>query len=242
MTTHGIFEPLLFAVLVALPLIEWRWNWPRYLHKLAAGVPGARMGHYRSLILEEWALTVCFLAAWAISGHPWAGLMVGHTSTEQLEVGLIFVCLLVALLYSQRIAILKRPETVERLRARLQYAEPLLPHTPAERRVFWLVSATAGVCEEVLYRGFMLWYIAQFAGPIAAILLSSGLFGLGHIYLGYAHVLRTAIFGLFLALIVYCSGSLWPVILLHAAMDWNSGELGFRMLTAKADSSSNATA
>jgi len=67
-------------------------------------------------------------------------------------------------------------------------------------------------------------------GVVAAVILSSLLFGIGHIYLGRAHVPKTALAGLFFACLALASGSLLPAMLLHAAMDWNSGELGFRIL------------
>jgi membrane protease YdiL (CAAX protease family) len=155
---------------------------------------------------------------------------------------------MVLVFWRQRRAILARPATVERLRKRLEFAGPLLPHTLAERRLFWAVSATAGICEETLYRGFLTWYIARwmeplasnptgyFSGPLVvpwiAILLSSLIFGLGHIYLGVKQVPRTAVVGLVLAGLAWLSGSLWPSIILHAAIDWNSGELGFAILNS----------
>ena len=43
--THEIFDHVLFALLLIVPLIEWRWNWPRYLARLAAGVPNVRLHH-----------------------------------------------------------------------------------------------------------------------------------------------------------------------------------------------------
>jgi len=76
----------------------------------------------------------------------------------------------------------------------------------------------------------MVWYLGIWMGPIAAVILSSILFGFGHIYMGVAQVPRTATVGLVFALVAFASGSLWPAILLHAAIDWNSGELGFHIL------------
>jgi membrane protease YdiL (CAAX protease family) len=143
---------------------------------------------------------------------------------------LIYALLFFLIFWRQRRRILARPAVVERLEKRLDYAEPLLPHTLGERRLFWVVSATAGICEETLYRGFLTWYIAGWTGPWAAIVLSSLIFGLGHVYLGVAQVPRTFLVGLVLALLAYFSGSLWPSIVLHAAIDWNAGELGYALL------------
>ena len=41
---HGIFDDVLFALLLAVPIIEWKWTWPRYLARLKTGVAGVRRG------------------------------------------------------------------------------------------------------------------------------------------------------------------------------------------------------
>lgn len=43
--------------------------------------------------------------------------------------------------------------------------------------------------------------------------------------------------GLILSGIALLSTSLWPATLLHAALDWNPGELGFLMLGEAGDTS-----
>jgi len=234
MQTHSLFDHLLVAVLLAAPLINRRWGWPRYLRRLAAGVPGARLKFLRGEVAAQWVLTLSLLAAWATLHRPWVGLILGGGFTLRLALGLAFAALLIGVLWLQRRAILRRPKAVERLRVSMAHAEPLLPHTAAERRLFWLVSATAGACEEILFRGFLTWYFAVWVGPVAAVLLSSAVFGFGHIYLGWKRVPQTALLGLFFALIALATGSLWPAMVLHAAIDWNSGELGFRLLSQPA--------
>lgn len=230
-----VFNAILFAILLVLPVVEARWNWPLYLKRLAANTPNARLRHFRSLLLWEWALALSFLLSWAASGRPWASMVTGHASAIQTWLCLLFAGLSIVVFWRQRRSILARPQSMVRLRDRLDYAKPLLPHTQAERKLFWLVSVTAGLCEETLYRGFLTWYIAGWTGPWAAIVLSSLIFGLGHVYLGLAHVPRTFLVGLVLAVLAYFSGSLWPSIVIHAAMDWNAGELGYALLSKPRD-------
>jgi membrane protease YdiL (CAAX protease family) len=173
------------------------------------------------------------LGYWAFRSRPFAALHLAGGTSWRFYTGLGFVAGLIGVLYLQRRAILARPERIERVRAALAYAEPLLPHSPAERRVFWVVSLTAGVCEEMLYRGFLFWYLAVWTGPIAAALLSALLFGAGHVYLGPWQIPKTGFIGLLFVFVMLASGSIWPAMLLHAAIDWNSGELGYAVLTAK---------
>jgi membrane protease YdiL (CAAX protease family) len=236
---HGIFDDIFFALLLAIPLIEWKRTWPRYLARLKTGAPGVRRGFYRTLIAEEWIASACLLGWWALRARPWSRLLLAGTATPlsmgippplRPWAGLALVVLLAGFLILQKKAILARPEAMERIRPKLAYAEPLLPHTAEERRLFWLVSLTAGACEEIFFRGFLIWYLMAWMGPLMAVLLSSALFGAGHIYMGWAQAPKTALLGLILAFIALGSASLLPAMLLHAALDWNSGELGYRVL------------
>ena len=97
-------------------------------------------------------------------------------------------------------------------------------------------DALFGCCQlllaEIIYRGFLIWLVTKWTGLIAAVVISSIVFGLGHIYLGVAQVPRTAIIGFVLAMVVVASGSILPSIMIHSAIDLNSGEIGFRVAQA----------
>ena len=234
---HGIFDNALFVLLLSIPLIEWKWTWPRYLKRLATGAPGVRARLLPHADCGEWIPAACLLGWWARKGAAVERAAAGGTTTPLQDrafhaaapVGRACVAGAAGRLSdSQRKAILARPERMERVRPKLAYAEPLLPHTAEERRLFWLVSLTAGECEEIFFRGFLIWYLMAWMGPLMAVLLSSALFGTGHIYMGWAQAPKTGLVGLILAFMALGSASLLPAMLLHAALDWNSGELGYR--------------
>ena len=232
MIHHTIVDHLFLALLLAVPLVEWKWSWPRYLAKLASGTSDARLDRYRKLIAGEWIPTLGLILYWVLAGRSLADLRLTGDTPLRLGLGIIYVVLLIGALVWQRRALLARPDRRARVRKALKFGEPLIPHTESERRLFWLVSATAGCCEEIFFRGFLTWYLSAWIGSIAAVLLASLLFGLGHVYLGVAQVPKTAMVGLILAIVVSLTGSLWPAMLLHAAVDWNSGELGFKLLSS----------
>lgn len=234
---HTLFDHAVFALLLLVPLIEWKWSWPRHLAHIAADPANARLIHYRRLLIGEWVPTLTLLAMWTVLDRPWSALSLAGTAPLRLCLGLAYVIALIVLLVFQRRALLSRPDRRARVRKALAYGEPLMPHTALERKFFWAVSLTAGVCEEILFRGFLAWYLMAWMGPIGAVIAASLLFGLGHVYLGIAQVPKTAMIGLILAIVVGLTGSLWPAMLLHAAVDWNSGELGFRLLGAHRDAS-----
>ena len=230
MSQRTIVDHMFLALLLLVPLIEWKWSWPRHLAKLAGGGPNVRLHYYCKLVIGEWIPTICLLAYWGKLGRRWADLHLGGDTPLRLGLGVVYVVLLIGLLVWQRRAMLRRPDSRARMRRALAYADPLLPHTQAERRLFVVVSVTAGVCEEILYRGFLAWYLSAWMGPVAAVVLASLLFGAGHVYLGLSQVPKTAFIGLIFGVVVALTGSLFPAMLLHGAVDWNSGEMGFRLL------------
>ncbi|HEV2340320.1 MAG TPA: CPBP family intramembrane glutamic endopeptidase, partial [Candidatus Acidoferrales bacterium] len=102
----------------------------------------------------------------------------------------------------------------------------------SDRHWFWLLSITAGICEEIIFRGFLMWLISVWTGVIFAAIISSVIFGLEHVYLGVAQVPRIALLGLGFVIVVLISGSLLPAMVIHATMDLSSGEISFRVAQA----------
>jgi len=102
-----------------------------------------------------------------------------------------------------------------------------VPRTRSERRLFFLLSVTAGICEELLFRGYVFWFFARWTGAIAGVAIGSVLFGIGHAYLGWKHVIRTTKVGVLFSLITFATGSLWAGMIVHAIMDLLAGDLGF---------------
>jgi|SRR5690625_3834786 len=77
-----------------------------------------------------------------------------------------------------------------------------------------------GFYEEVLARGFLLTRsLTLLSGVWGPVLLSSLLFGLGHAYQGGIGVIQTALVGIVFARLALHWGTLWPVILAHAALN-----------------------
>lgn len=237
MANPGSLDYLVLAAILIEATFEWQWYWPRCVRAIRARVPGARERFYRKTATAEWIVTLYVLGLWIAKGRPWGALRLGFSGPSRSGIGFSVAAIIVALFVLQARKVrnaLKHPKAVAQLREKLAFADPLIPETNGERRGFWLLSMTAGICEEILFRGFLIWLITAWLGLVAAVILSSIVFGCAHIYLGVAQVPRTAIVGLVLALIVVASGSLWPAMVIHAAVDLSSGEIGFRVGRAAA--------
>lgn len=107
-------------------------------------------------------------------------------------------------------------------------AERIMPQTNTETIVFVALACTAGVAEEFLYRGFLIAvFVRLFADSTLSVwiaaLLSSALFGIGHLYQGKRGIITTFIVGILFSAIRIWSGSLVPAMVAHAAVDLVAG-------------------
>ncbi len=87
------------------------------------------------------------------------------------------------------------------------------------------VAITAGVCEEIIYRGTVISRLQAIfpkgrTTKILILLFSAAVFGAAHAYQAPAGILVTGLIGLLLGLIYVGAGRfLWPAILVHATYD-----------------------
>jgi len=228
--SHAGFDHALFVLLcIVSPLLDWLWFYPRFRRAIAANVPGARPRFYLYGILFLWGITLFVLVRWVILVRAWSGLQFGPSTPIRLGIGFALAALYAGLMWVQRRQLLARPERLTRLGGKFGSADAMLPHTSGELKGFTFLSITAGICEEIMFRGFVFWYVSVWTGPIIALVLSSVLFGFAHVYLGFSHVIKTSVVGLVFAIIVLASGSLWPAIIIHAVMDMVAGDLALHV-------------
>ena len=100
------------------------------------------------------------------------------------------------------------------------------------------VALVPAVCEEVLFRGYVLRSFEKSWGIIAAVVVSSLVFGMFHIQLG--NLIPLATLGAVLALMTWLSGSIWPAVVAHflnngtaVVAGINFPELMFQEMTAE---------
>lgn len=97
----------------------------------------------------------------------------------------------------------------------------LIPQT--RREMFWavlVIAPTAAVCEEFLYRGFLLAELTQrFHSVALAAALSSVAFGMAHTYQGLSGIARAALLGALLSIPVIRLGSVFPSMAAHFLID-----------------------
>lgn len=96
----------------------------------------------------------------------------------------------------------------------------IIPATPTEKALFALLAVAAGVFEEIVFRGFLPAFLVPWTGSyVLAALPAAVAFGLLHAYQGPHGMVRTGLLGVWLALGAGWTGSLWPSIFAHVALD-----------------------
>jgi CAAX protease family protein len=112
-------------------------------------------------------------------------------------------------------------------------ADRVLPKGMVEFVPYCALAVTAGVCEEFLYRGFVMGALTR-AGlyPSGVVIISSVFFGLAHTYQGRSGVVGTTLMGFAFGVARYVLQSLVPVMAWHSAVDIAAGIAGPRYLLA----------
>jgi len=177
-----------------------------------------------------WAATASVLWLWLGTGVPLSAVGLGAPEGWRLWVPLSATIAFVALQTSVAVKVARLSSPNDKLRAQLGSVAAISPHKASELPAFFCVSLTAGFCEELLFRGFLVWVLQPLFGLWLAVALSALLFGVAHAYQGLTGVIRTGLFGLVFTAIVLLTRSLWPAIVLHAVVDAMGGVLAWLVL------------
>jgi len=214
------------SIAVVVLLVGWAvWGvlaWPPLKRALAAGDRTALTAEYRLTIIGE-----VVLAALAFGAAAWAGfgivrasqglaigsaIGVGALQPPVLAgVGTAIVGGVIGIVVARRSG--KAPQLAGDIAA-------LLPETTTERRWFAAVCVCVGVCEELLYRGFMGGWLSDIGlNGVAVLVIGSVFFGLAHSYQGASGVAATTMLGALLHVLYVGTGSIWVPIVLHILLD-----------------------
>jgi membrane protease YdiL (CAAX protease family) len=202
-----------------------------YRGKRIADSPTASLApKYIGMIARGLAMAALTLGVWRICGRPWETLGLGIPLSAAGRYGLAFAGLLglaaaMPIVFIDRFA---KPERLARLRAQMRRIR-ILPGSDVEFMLFAVVALVAGFWEELLYRGFLIWFLTPYASAAGAIYLSSAAFAIGHLYQGWRSIPRTGAIGLIFAAAYVLSGSLWWLMALHALVDLFGGCLAWRL-------------
>jgi len=221
-----------FVLLVIVAsILEHVLFWPRFQAAVAAKRPDARVWAYRRIVFGEWVFALAAIAFWSTYGRAWRAMGLSLPHGWRLGIATGFVVAALALIVLQLWSVLRLP-VARRIAARTQFGSvaSMLPHTRAEVGWFLPLSVTAGFCEELLFRGYLVWFFAPWTGYVAAMALAVALFGIGHAYQGRKGATRATLAGAAFGVMALATGSIIPGMIVHALIDVGSGIVGYLLL------------
>jgi hypothetical protein len=209
---------------------------------LLASVNGTRARHplAGASKLPQYLWTIAW--EWILLGVVWLGIrkrirlreLVGGrwAAWEDFFLDVVYAvvfwgCAMFVLGVTAKLMHLDQASRIDSMRKQLGF---LIPRTNLELAVWFCVSATAGFCEEIIFRGYLQRQFASMANSmLAGVLLSAMMFGLSHGYEGAARMILIAIYGLMFGLLAWWRKSLRTGMMAHAWHDALSGAV-LRML------------
>lgn len=232
----GVRGRVLLAAVVAAAVVwlasgELAWPARAYLVVLLALLPPIAVAQASVIELEATSLPripvylsslagLWFLGVLALGAGLWSGFGPGELGLVPLGARDVAVWTAGALGGAVGLAVVWRVFGVRES----PVLEALLPRTGVEKAFFVALSLSAGVCEELVFRGFLIGALEVAASSKwLAVALSAGVFGMVHAYQRVAGIVRAGLLGLVLTVPVLGTGSLVPSMLAHFIYDVVAG-------------------
>lgn len=201
------------------------------LEHVGSGAHGSRLLLYGGTFILELVLVLLIWFGIRLRGVRLRELIGGRWNRVEdflidvgLAAGFLFVSLL--LLFGLRVALglidlhnLQKSQE-ETLRA----LGSLAPHSYLEAGFFVVLSVSAGLFEEIIFRGYLQKQFHALArNAVLGIVLSGIIFGLAHGYQGGRNMVVIAVFGIFFGILAYLRKSLRPGMMAHGFQDSLAG-------------------
>ena len=205
-------------------------------HSQAASAPNRQLaGHsqaipiYLTAILMDWALFYyCWAGVhrsggslWSLSGGRWTSW---RSVAVDLAIALPFWAVFEGAAWAASWLLdlpLFGPGSAKSV-------ESLLPHSLLEILLWIAACVTAGVCEEMAFRGYLQRQLHAFSGSIATAVVGQGMvFGVFHGYQGWRNVIVISVLGILFGILAAWRKNLRVNIISHAWIDFWEGWLKF---------------
>jgi CAAX protease family protein len=184
-------------------------------------------GSYVLVMVVEWCLTAFIWFGIRRRGIGLRELIGGSwpsVRTVLRDVGLAVLYLIVANLVLEALGSLLKVTPGAGIRS-------ILPNGPTEEVLWVMLAFTAGICEEILFRGYLQRQFAALTKSTAAGLMLQGVaFGAAHGYQGAKYMLIIAVYGCLFGLLAYWRSSLRPGMTAHFVQDAIGGIVGRHFL------------
>jgi len=224
--TLQVGEWIVLSMIMAMPIYSY-WESDKTKRAVIAGHK-TKLRMYQETMVYLWTPTVTLFALILMQVVSISDIGLYWCSSIANWIG---ACLVICLFVYLVLGVYKtknNSQNNEELRNAMKIHSWMMPTSRCELTWFTFgVSISAGICEELLFRGFLLSVFSDYIGLFTSLILSSFLFGLCHIYQGWLNAIRTGIYGLVFGGIYILTDSLLIVIMLHAMIDIYVGIIGY---------------
>lgn len=201
----------------------------------------AKVGMYWGNSAFLWIMAGSVIGAWLWAGRPLAQLGLRPPLPGAALPATLLTVAFVLWYAGDTLSKVGSPERLEATRERWRRLTPFMPATGREVVHSLVLVASAAVAEEIVFRGFLIFYLFGLAGGSpAGLALAVGapaaVFGLSHLYQGRGAVLRIVVLAVGFGLLFVLTGSLWLPIALHFLVDLAGSLLGTRLLEPEPES------
>lgn len=218
MNLHWVDHLFALGMVVVFPIYSKLTSAELFEHIGKAG-ESEKIKAYQHVIIT-WALfALAVVAMWLYFERDWAELGLRLPDTLPLLVSLLAALVATAAFVMPLRRLSQSDEAARQLDAQLGDVALFMPATDREERWFRVLSTNAGITEELIYRGWLLWYLGHFMGMGKAAAVAVLVFGIAHLYQGLRQlpgllIVSAVAVGLF----VYTKSLLVPV-LFHIILD-----------------------
>ncbi len=211
------------TILVATTVGVWGFWFKILADRLSTAPNPNRVRFYLLTIFAEWLVFALVVAGVRSSGASVLSVVGEHwRSLRQVlrDIGISAGFWIVSLMLLRMFSLLLR------ITATGRDLLSMLPHGGIEIALWLAVSATAGICEETIFRGYLQrQFMALTKSAPAGILLSAVAFGGAHAYQGFRMVVLISLYGAMFGILAYWRRSVRPGMIAHAWQDSLSGVL-----------------
>ncbi len=229
-TEQKLIAPVWYTLLLVLLILGLSASSYFLTHRAvwSGGIPEhARLVIYLGTLVEEWGLAAYVYLAMRSRGISVRTAINARWSNARavlrdlgiamlVAVGFVAIEVLSSVIFRGHTA--KASETLAKL----------TPHSLLELLVWIALSASAGFCEEYVFRGYLQEQCRRMTGSAAAgVIIQALFFGAGHGYQGWAMMVTISFIGLLFGGVAAWRKSLAPTMITHGVMDTIGGIVAF---------------
>lgn len=202
--------------------------------KRTAGAGGhAHWPIYLETIVMQWLLVLYVWWGLRMRGRKLRDLIGGRWDTAEavltdfgIAIGFFFANMMVRAVVAMAMLALNGGLKATSMAGLQHVAKVIGPQNRWELLLFMGVAVTAGICEEIMFRGYLQQQLGIWTRSTAlGVVLSAILFCAGHAYQGWFLASQVGLLGLMLGMLAAWRKSLRPGIIAHGVQDIISGLL-----------------